>query len=479
MSTKIHPSYYYPRRKGASAKRWFVENQIGEFLALLFPQTPPYIEPGAKCVSLTLTSIGLCLCVTVPVLLAQTIAFTRPYTTKFLSLSYYDEKTGDYGLGSDDAYLVLFLVAVLTGLRAAAMEYALIPFAKRSGLKGSKATRFSEQSWMFIYYTISWSIGMVRDKPSVDRYSPISPNPAADFQQYIYATSPYWLNLREMWTTWPNRETTVLMKSYMVAQLAFWLQQLIVVNIEKPRKDYWQMISHHIVTISLVYCSYRYGLTRVGNVVLVLMDLNDLFFSLAKCLKYLKHQTLCDIMFGIFVVSWVLLRHVAFCLVIWSVYAHSTAIMKGCYRGMGTDVTGPFDIPRDGSRYWSVPLVSNSETVCYDSKIMHAFLGGLLFLEGLMIFWFIMIFKLVIRVLLGENAEDTRSDDEAEKENEQDYLEVEVGPENLCLPSRSSVTGLGRSDSRHRSRGVSTSLQSDGRKLLDRIGCEKKIEWEG
>lgn len=280
-----------------------------------------------------------------------------------------------------------------------------------------------------------------------------------------------------MWTGWPNRETTVFMKSYMIAQLAFWLQQIIVINIEKPRKDHWQMFSHHIVTIGLIYCSYRYGLTRVGNVVLVLMDLNDLFFSVAKCLKYLKHQTLCDIMFGIFVVSWVLLRHVAFCLVIWSVYAHTTEMMTGCYRGMGENVTGPFDIPTDGSRYWLVPLVSNSKIVCYDPKIMHAFLSGLLFLQGLMILWFIMIFKLVVRVLLGENAEDTRSDDEAE--NEQDYLEVEVGSENLCLPSRSSVTGLARSDSRHRSRGVSTSLQSDGRKLLDRIGCEKKIEWEG
>ncbi|RSL50924.1 hypothetical protein CEP54_011696 [Fusarium duplospermum] len=427
MSAKIHPSYYYPRRKGASAKRWFVENQI-----------------------------GLCLCVTVPVLLAQTVAFTRPYTTKFLSLSYYDEKTGDYGLGFDDVYLVLFLVAVFTGLRAATMQYSLVPLAKRCDLKGSKVTRFSEQSWMIIYYTISWNIGM-----------------------YIYATSPYWLNLRGMWTGWPNRETTVFMKSYMIAQLAFWLQQIIVINIEKPRKDHWQMFSHHIVTIGLVYCSYRYGLTRVGNVVLVLMDLNDLFFSVAKCLKYLKHQTLCDIMFGIFVVSWVLLRHVAFCLVIWSVYAHTTEMMKGCYRGMGDNLTGPFDIPTDGSRYWLVPLVSNSEIVCYDSKIMHAFLSGLLFLQGLMILWFIMIFKLVVRVLLGENAEDTRSDDEAENKNEQDYLEVEVGPENLCLPSRSSVTGLARSDSRNRSRGVSTSLQSDGRKLLDRIGCEKKIEWEG
>lgn len=130
----------------------------------------------------SLTSIGLCLSVTVPVLLAQTVAFTRPYTTKFLSLSYYDEKTGDYGLGFDDVYIVLFLVAVFTGLRAATMQYALVPLAKRCNLKGSKVTRFSEQSWMIIYYTISWNIGMVRNNPATIKYSPMSLNQLTNFQ---------------------------------------------------------------------------------------------------------------------------------------------------------------------------------------------------------------------------------------------------------------------------------------------------------
>jgi hypothetical protein len=137
---------------------------------------PP--SPGLN----SLTSIGLCLCATVPVLLARTVAFTRPYTTKFLSLSYYDEKTGDYGLGFDDVYLVLFLVAVFTGLRAATMQYALVPLAKRCNLKGSKVTRFSEQSWMIIYYIISWNIGMVCDNPSTRNYSPVSLNQTTDFQ---------------------------------------------------------------------------------------------------------------------------------------------------------------------------------------------------------------------------------------------------------------------------------------------------------
>ncbi len=93
--------------------------------------------------------------------------------------------------------------------------------------------------------------------------------------------SPYFLNLRELWTSWPNRELDGLMKGYMILQLSFWFQQVLVINIEERRKDHWQMLTHHFVTISLIYCSYRYGFTRVGNLILVLMDVSDLFLSVS------------------------------------------------------------------------------------------------------------------------------------------------------------------------------------------------------
>lgn len=72
------------------------------------------------------------------------------------------------------------------------------------------------------------------------------------------------------------------MKGYMLAQLAFWLQQILVINIEERRKDHWQMFAHHIVTNALIFASYRYGHTRVGNLILVLMDVVDLFFPVCS-----------------------------------------------------------------------------------------------------------------------------------------------------------------------------------------------------
>lgn len=80
------------------------------------------------------------------------------------------------------------------------------------------------------------------------------------------------------------------MKGYMLAQLGFWLQQIIVINIEERRKDHWQMFTHHIITSVLIYTSYRYGHTRVGNLILVLMDVSDLALGVCHEALIIAHH---------------------------------------------------------------------------------------------------------------------------------------------------------------------------------------------
>ena len=91
------------------------------------------------------------------------------------------------------------------------------------------------------------------------------------------------MNMRELWTNWPNREVDGITKAFVLAQLAFWLQQVLVVNIEERRRDHWQMLTHHFVTIALLFSCYRYGHTRAGTLILVLMDNGDL--TLGVCAK--------------------------------------------------------------------------------------------------------------------------------------------------------------------------------------------------
>ena len=104
-------------------------------------------------------------------------------------------------------------------------------------------------------------------------------------RQYIMYNSDYWLNLPNLWTNWPDREMDRLFKWYYLVQFAFWLQQIVVVNIEEKRKDYIYMFSHHVVTCSLMFWSYGYRHTKVGNVILCIMDGPDILFAVSITLE--------------------------------------------------------------------------------------------------------------------------------------------------------------------------------------------------
>lgn len=75
-----------------------------------------------------------------------------------------------------------------------------------------------------------------------------------------------------------------LCKWYYLAQVAFYLQQMLVVNIEERRKDHWQMFIHHIITCMLMFASYGYHQTKVGITILCLMDVVDLLLPVSPAL---------------------------------------------------------------------------------------------------------------------------------------------------------------------------------------------------
>ena len=94
--------------------------------------------------------------------------------------------------------------------------------------------------------------------------------------------SSYWLNFEELWSTWPSRQISGDLKWYYLVQLSFWLQQMLAINLEKRRKDYSQMFTHHCVTSFLMYVAYAYRWTKVGHVVLVIMDVVDFLLPVSQ-----------------------------------------------------------------------------------------------------------------------------------------------------------------------------------------------------
>lgn len=280
---------------------------------------------------------------------------------------------------------------------------------------------------------------------------------------------------------------STLFKHYYLIQFGFWIQQIVVVNIEERRKDHWQMFTHHIVTCLLLLCSYGYYQTRAGNVILCIMDLVDITLPAAKLLKYAGYQLACDIAFGVFILSWFLSRHVVYMMLVWSIWFHVPQTMvEGCYSTVTGEMLGPAEealIPQ--SKRWGVlpnmmqPYLEPNEPICFHYGLRTAFLWLLGGLQVITIMWFMLILKVAYRVLRGHGADDNRSDDEDEAEDDAlpgppefdaPPLEMEVGVEGLNLKSSSVRHRKGA----HRGpNGLSLTGHSDKKELLGRIGCDK------
>ncbi|KAI1941593.1 hypothetical protein LOZ57_005578 [Ophidiomyces ophidiicola] len=419
-----------PAGKDASLREWLFSNQIG--------------------ISLTVLTMIFAVHNLYPSL--------KPYTAPLLSLPHYLPAKGTYVQGMDDVYFILSSMIAFTAVRAIAIDWVLRPIALQLGLKSKNSLRFAEQGWLLVYYVVFWSYGL-----------------------YIWVYSKYFMNFREIWTDWPSREIPGYFKLYCLLQLSFWLQQIFVINIEERRKDHYQMLTHHIVTSTLLGSAYVYSFYNVANLVLCIMDIVDFLLPSAKMLKYLGYERLCTVAFGVFLATWFIARHVIYMMLWWSIYQNITdAIPYGCYSGAnGQRLVG---VNHDSWTSLIYPYMDIEGPICMSFRIKWAFLSLLLFLQVLSLIWFGMILRVAVNVLrTGSSAEDTRSDDEGEDAPEEPHIATNSGdfynsPE---AGWAKSVIANGTAPNHHpvrfrTARGrVSLSDQHDRKALLGRIGCDK------
>ena len=234
-------------------------------------------------------------------------------------------------------------------------------------------------------------------------------------------------------------------------------------------------------------------------------------------LNYLRFQAACDIAFGLFLITWLLTRHVAFPLVCWSIWAQvaQNGVMPyGCYdtsSSIGTRIS------RDGgSAVWAniVQAFAHPDgVVCFNRRIQLGFFALLMALQALTLIWFATIVRIAYAVVSGRGAQDARSDDEASEPepegegegdgeadddddvldpaleespavlvplNKEDEKERERDVEEPREPKRMSPgPSSGRSGRRRgrgrgaRASGISIAGHSDHKELLGRIGCDK------
>lgn len=101
---------------------------------------------------------------------------------------------------------------------------------------------------------------------------------------YVMKSTPVWYyNTAGMYENFPHRTHEAGFKFYYLFQAAYWSQQAIVLvlGMEKPRKDFKELIAHHICTLALIGLSYRFHFTYIGLAVYNTHDISDFFLAVS------------------------------------------------------------------------------------------------------------------------------------------------------------------------------------------------------
>jgi acyl-CoA-dependent ceramide synthase len=152
------------------------------------------------------------------------------------------------------------------------MQRLIRPIAIACGIKGrAKQSRFMEQAYTALYFGL---------------YGP--------FGVWVMSRSPVWyFNTTGMYEGFPHRTHEGVFKAYYLLQASYWAQQAIVLllMLEKPRKDFKELVAHHIITLSLIWLSYRFHFTYMGIAVYITHDISDFFLAVRP-----SHPTTADSM---------------------------------------------------------------------------------------------------------------------------------------------------------------------------------------
>lgn len=171
-------------------------------------------------------------------------------------------KPPQYGKGLWDIAFVSFYTIVLSFTREFVMQELLRPLARRCGINSrGKQARFMEQMYTALYFALMGPAGI-----------------------YVMSRTPVWyFNTRGMYESFPHKTHEAVFKFYYLFQAAYWAQQAIVLvlGMEKPRKDFKELVAHHIVTLALISLSYRFHFTYMGIAVYLTHDISDFFLAVS------------------------------------------------------------------------------------------------------------------------------------------------------------------------------------------------------
>ncbi|KAH9951612.1 longevity assurance proteins LAG1 LAC1 [Amylocystis lapponica] len=331
----------------------------------------------------------------IPVVLWANWELLAPYVapglrnpfSPLLFISYYvsSSSPGDprYAKGWLDLAFIAYYVIVFSFIRQVVTLHICRPVAQYFGIrKEAKLARFGEQGYALVYFAFmgAWGIRIMSQLPT------------------------WWYRTAYFWIDYPHWDMKPELKSYYLLEAAYWCQQLIVLllRLEKPRKDYTELVAHHFVTLWLVGWSYGVNLTLIGNAVYLSMDVPDTFLAFSKLLNYIQWERSKVATFAIFVVIWTYFRHWQNLVILHSVWTE-------------------FDLIPATSRRWSP-----EDGVWMVGWMKYQIFIPILLLQFLNLFWYFLILRILVRAIATPETDkvtDVRSDDEDDDDGDNEKEE--------------------------------------------------------
>lgn len=310
----------------------------------------------------------------------------------------YHSRPGDnvtyYAKGPRDFAFVAFYIVVLSFTREFLMQRLIRPMAMYYGIHSrAKQNRFMEQVYTAMYFTVFGPLGL-----------------------YIMSRTPVWyFNTAGMFEGFPHRTHEGLFKAYYLLQASYWAQQAIVLCLllEKPRKDFKELVGHHIVTLALIWLSYRFHFTYMGLAVYITHDISDFFLAVSfplsliplairntdnsqkssKTLNYINSPLTLPY-FTLFIGIWTYLRHYINIVILYATLTEFRTV-------------GPYDLDWETQQY-----------KCWISQYITFTL--LASLQSLNLVWFFFIVRVAYNIVFSDLVHDVRSDDEDEPDESVD-----------------------------------------------------------
>ncbi|KAI8018135.1 hypothetical protein LOK49_LG04G01785 [Camellia lanceoleosa] len=214
---------------------------------------------------------------------------------------------------------------------------------------------------------------------------------------YVTYNEPWFTNTRCFWLgpqdqVWPHQKMKLKLKGLYMYTGGFYIYSIFTLFFwEIRRSDFKVSMAHHVSTVILIVLSYILRFGRVGAIVLILHEGNDVFLQTGKMSKYSGFEKIASISFFLFVLSWLILRMIYY--PFWILWSTSYEVLS------------IFDIEKqmpNGILYYCV---------------FNFLLFGLLVCH---VYWWRLMFRMLIEQIQnrGQIGDDVRSDSEDDNEHE-------------------------------------------------------------